>query len=92
MKLIQLLLKKRILNKKNTDVTVEMIQNSISELERQKNIINDKELLNINQNLIINIETTIELFNTKKEMFLEDPLMDFIIIIIVIIFYFLMEL
>ena len=65
--------KKEILNKKNTDVTVEMIQNSISELERQKNIINDKELLNINQNLIINIETTIELFNTKKRNVFRRP-------------------
>lgn len=65
--------KKEILNRKNTDVTVEMIQDSIIDLERQKNIINDKELLNINKNLFINIETSIGLFNIKRRNVFRRP-------------------
>ena len=57
---------KNLLEKKNTEISVVMIDVSILNLDNQLDIVNKKELLKIDSNLDININTIKELVKTKR--------------------------
>ncbi len=65
---------KILISKKNTEITVEMLEDSIKKLKEQKVTVVNKELIKIDINLDINIDTTIELVNVKKRNVFRRPI------------------